>query len=66
MLEFFYTDKFDEDIKNNFNCDFCHFLTSLEGAPEKVGRDFVCSQCNLLESLAGGPKEVGRCFGCSY
>jgi hypothetical protein len=38
-------------------------LTSLEGAPETVGKDFEC-RLNLLESLEGSPKDVGGVFYC--
>jgi hypothetical protein len=38
-------------------------LTSLEGAPQKVGGYFVCST-NQLTSLEGGPREVGGGFNC--
>ena len=47
-----------------FNCSNCTSLTSLEGAPEKVGGDFNCSHCNSLTSLKGAPKEVGGDFYC--
>ena len=40
-----------------------HDLTTLEGAPEKVGGDFRCSG-NMLTSLEGAPKEVGVNFNC--
>lgn len=53
------------NIKNNFNCDFCHFLTSLEGAPEKVGGSFSCAHCTSLTSLKGAPESVGGSFSCS-
>jgi len=39
-------------------------LTSLQGAPESVGRDFWCAN-NLLTSLQGAPKSVGGSFYCS-
>ena len=32
------------NIKGNFDCSECDLLTSLEGAPEKVGGDFYCQQ----------------------
>ena len=53
-------------IKNNFSCSNCTSLTSLNGAPQKVGRDFVCSSCTSLTSLEGAPKEVSGDFSCSY
>ena len=33
------------NIKGNFNCSECDLLTSLEGAPEKVGWNFNCIHC---------------------
>jgi hypothetical protein len=38
-------------------------LTSLEGAPEKVGGGFYCDN-NKLKSLKGAPVEVGGNFFC--
>ena len=38
-------------------------LTSLEGAPKKVGGGFDCSE-NKLTSLKGAPQEVGEDFYC--
>ena len=32
-------------IKRDFHCFNCHSLTSLEGAPKKVGIDFRCKAC---------------------
>ena len=52
------------EVKGDFNCDYCHSLTSLEGAPKEVGRDFNCSSCRNLTSLEGAPKEIGRDFVC--
>ena len=52
-------------IKNNFNCSYCASLTSLKGAPQKVGRDFACHDCASLTTLEGAPKEVSRDFYCS-
>jgi len=45
---------------------YCHdnSLTSLEGAPQEVGKYFDCSN-NSLTSLVGAPKKVGRSFYCS-
>ena len=54
------------NIKGNFICDECKSLTSLEGAPKKVGGDFCCFDCTSLTSLKGAPKEVGRDFNCEY
>ena len=43
----------------------CHgvWLTSLKGAPTKVGGDFGCSK-NSLTSLKGSPQTVGQGFYC--
>ncbi len=49
-------------VKGRFDCSY-NKLTSLEGAPEKVGGDFNCSG-NQLTSLEGAPKEVGGHFNC--
>ena len=46
----------------NFYCDY-NQLTSLEGAPTKVGEYFDCSG-NQLTSLKGAPSEVGKSFNC--
>ena len=51
-------------VDGYFDCDGCPSLTSLEGAPQKVGRDFYCSHCTSLTSLKGAPQEVGRNFYC--
>ena len=53
------------EISSSFICSRCNNLTSLEGAPEKVGGYFYCKNCKKLESLEGAPKEVGRDFDCS-
>jgi len=39
-------------------------ITSLEGAPRRVGGGFYCSN-NSLTSLEGAPREVGWDFFCS-
>ena len=39
-------------------------LTSLEGAPQEVGRDFLCND-NSLTSLEGAPQNVNGAFNCS-
>ena len=41
-----------------------HNLTSLKGAPERVGGNFYCSY-NSLTSLEGAPESVGGDFYCS-
>ena len=52
------------NVEGNFTCSFTS-ITSLEGAPEKVGGNFDCSDCAKLKSLKGGPKSVGSSFICS-
>ena len=54
------------NIKGDFCNNWCVSLTSLEGAPEKVGGDFFCNWCVSLKSLEGAPKEVGGDFVCDY
>ena len=49
-------------VKGNFNCSN-NQLTSLTGAPRKVGGYFRCSD-NQLTSLNGAPQEVGGDFRC--
>ena len=49
-------------VTGSFNCAG-NRLTSLEGAPEKVGGEFSCKK-NSLSSLKGGPKEVGEGYDC--
>jgi hypothetical protein len=49
-------------VIGDFNCSY-NRLTSIEGAPEKVGGYFSCSH-NKLTSLQGAPKEVGGGFYC--
>ena len=53
------------DIRGNFNCEECENLTSLEGAPKKVGGSFYCSDCVKLKTLEGSPVYVGGNFYCS-
>jgi hypothetical protein len=52
------------EVDDTFYCAY-RALTSLEGAPQKVGGDFNCSYCNSLTSLEGAPKEVRGKFSCS-
>ena len=54
----------DVIVKGDFYCPY-NSLTSLKGAPKKVGGDFYCHN-NSLTSLEGAPKEVGGYFFCSY
>ena len=49
-------------VDGNFDCDK-NRLTSLKGAPLKVGVSFYCSY-NALTSLKGAPQEVGMGFYC--
>ena len=52
-------------ITGSFYCN-SNNLTSLEGAPKKVGGSFYCSNNNNLTSLEGAPEEVGGHFYCNY
>jgi hypothetical protein len=49
-------------VTGDFDC-YSNNLTSLEGAPQKVGGDFRCHDNNLT-SLVGGPTEVHGSFYC--
>ena len=49
-------------VTRNFSCAH-NRLTSLAGAPQKVGGDFYCDH-NLLTSLVGAPQTVGGSFYC--
>ena len=51
-------------VSGDFKCFKCG-LTSLEGAPETVGKRFNCD-LNNLTSLEGGPRLVGDDFLCSH
>jgi len=51
-------------VGGDFVCSECE-LTTLEGAPEYVGRYFGCSY-NELTSLKGAPERVGGDFDCSH
>jgi hypothetical protein len=51
-------------VKGNFYAQNNH-LTTLEGAPKKVGGDFDAHHNNLT-TLEGAPQEVGRAFNVSY
>ena len=35
------------EVRQDFNCSGCDSLTSLEGAPKKVGGDFDCRRCGV-------------------
>lgn len=54
-----------KNIKKFFYCPKCQNLTSLEGAPEKVGWTFNCNYCTSLTSLEGCPQEVNG-MSCEY
>ena len=45
-------------VDKNFICMKCTSLTSLEGAPQKVGGDFYCTNCPSLTSHEGVPKKL--------
>ena len=49
-------------VSGYFNCSY-NLLTSLKGAPQKVGAKFYCTH-NLLTTLKGAPQEVGDSFYC--
>ncbi len=49
-------------VRGYFYCNN-NQLTSLEGAPQKVGGDFYCDD-NQLTSLEGAPQKVGLYFSC--
>jgi len=51
-------------VTRDFIC-YDNKLTSLEGAPKKVGGDFRCSS-NKLTSLKDAPQKVEGYFDCSY
>ena len=48
--------------QGNVNCSY-NKLTTLRGAPQKVGGRFNCSY-NKLTTLEGAPKEIGGDFSC--
>jgi len=50
-------------VSGSFNCAD-NQLTSLDGAPQKVGEHFSCRN-NQLTSLEGSPQRVGWDFDCS-
>ena len=53
-------------VQGCFYCVRCTKLTSIEGAPEKVGKNFNCHDCYNLTILKGAPKEVGGDFNCAF
>ena len=50
-------------VRWDFYCS-SNALTSLMGAPQKVGVSFIC-RSNALTSLEGAPREVGGNFRCN-
>lgn len=52
-------------VTGNFECAVCTNITSLKGAPEKVGEGFFCECCNNLISLEGAPRKVKKVFNCA-
>ena len=65
MLVFFMGKEiFFGNVTGDFNCAYTRTLTSLEGAPEKVGGFFGCTYTNIT-SLKGAPSEVGDDFYCT-
>lgn len=46
------------EIEEGFGCSDCNSLTSLEGAPEKVGGSFYCYHCDSLTSLEDVPNQL--------
>ena len=52
------------EVEGDFDCSAAG-ITSLEGAPEKVGGNFDCHSIYGLKTLEGAPKEVGGHFDCS-
>lgn len=53
------------NIDGYFSCYHGDSLTSLEGAPKKVGGRFSCEYCFSLKSLEGAPEKVGGVFDCN-
>ena len=51
-------------VKGNFFCNNNN-LTTLKGAPKKVGGGFECKY-NKLTTLEGAPRDVGVYFECSF
>ena len=51
------------NVRGGFYCNF-NQLTSLEGAPETVGKNFFCD-INRLTDLKGAPQSIGGNFYCN-
>ena len=68
ILKNFVSDNYDGftinfgEVTGNFNCSGLS-LTSLKGAPQKIGGSFYCPR-NQLTSIEGAPKTVGEHFYC--
>ena len=68
ILKNFVSDNYDGftinfgEVTGNFNCSGLS-LTSLKGAPQKIGGSFYCPR-NQLTSIEGAPKIVGEHFYC--
>ena len=43
--QLFEQSEFVYEVRGDFDCSYCDNLTSLDGAPQKVGRYFDCSDC---------------------
>ena len=54
------------EIEGDFICAYCKNLTTLQGAPKRIGGNFSCSGCSKLTSLEGAPEYVGGTFICEY
>jgi hypothetical protein len=54
----------DIEWVGDFNCSHNPSLTSLSGAPQKIGRYFNCYNNPSLTSLSGAPQQVGGNFNC--
>ena len=52
-------------IKEDFKCNACDSLKSLDGAPKEVKGTFYCIGCNSLKSLEGAPEKIGDTFYCA-
>ena len=50
------------NTKGDIDCKYSD-ITSLKGAPSKVGGEFYCNNTKIT-SLEGAPKEVGGDFSC--
>lgn len=46
------------EVGGYFSIRNCKKITTLQGAPKKVGADFICTGCESLKSFEGGPERV--------